>query len=174
MTRREGDALREVLRVVVSTAMTEAAEPTNGATPVSQWEPFEESLVATVSRTATIALLIGAVVALRLGWRSLPVVALLALWPSFGGHWVEIIFLNHLRPRLPAARSVQVLSRLLVWFVGGLGLGLGAWLTAAMFEFPFLRGPQWWLAGLAFIGIELVAHVVLSVRGRPSFYNGRG
>jgi hypothetical protein len=34
--------------------------------------------------------------------------------------------------------------------------------------------PAWWLAGLAFIGIELAAHLVLQLRGRPNFYSGRG
>jgi len=34
--------------------------------------------------------------------------------------------------------------------------------------------PAWWLVGLAFIGIELLAHLVLQWRGQPSFYNGRG
>jgi hypothetical protein len=34
--------------------------------------------------------------------------------------------------------------------------------------------PPWWLAGAAFIGIELVAQLALQARGRPSFYNGRG
>jgi len=34
--------------------------------------------------------------------------------------------------------------------------------------------PAWWLAGVVFIGVELVAHTVLRARGRPSFFNGRG
>lgn len=40
-----------------------------------------------------------------------------------------------------------------------------------------LRRPlwvAWWMAGLAFIGIELVAQLALQLRGRPSFFNGRG
>jgi hypothetical protein len=35
-------------------------------------------------------------------------------------------------------------------------------------------GSAWWVGGVAFIGIELVVHLALQVRGRPSFYNGRG
>jgi hypothetical protein len=30
------------------------------------------------------------------------------------------------------------------------------------------------VAGVAFIGVELVAHAVLQARGRPSFFTGRG
>jgi hypothetical protein len=32
----------------------------------------------------------------------------------------------------------------------------------------------WWLGGFAFIGIELMAHLTLQLRGRPNFYNGLG
>jgi hypothetical protein len=99
----------------------------------------------------------------------------LMLWPSFGGHWIELWFLNWLRPRLSAARAVQVSARIGVWFVGGCGLALGMALTAmglAQYQAP--RWWAWWLGGLGFIGVELVAQAVLQLRGRPSFYNGRG
>jgi hypothetical protein len=62
-----------------------------------------------------------------------------------------------------------------VWFVGGIGLALGMELTAmALIGFQPSRWPPWWLGGLAFIGVELVAQLFLQLRGRPSFYNGRG
>jgi hypothetical protein len=49
-------------------------------------------------------------------------------------------------------------------------------LTAmALAGFRLAHWPAWWwLGGIAFIGIELVAHLVLQLRGRPSFYNGLG
>ncbi len=49
------------------------------------------------------------------------------------------------------------------------------WLTAR--ALAGLRPPRtivWWLAGLIFVGIELVAQLGLQLRGRPSFFNGRG
>jgi hypothetical protein len=52
---------------------------------------------------------------------------------------------------------------------------VGMWLTAA--ALPGLRPPRaavWWLAGLGFIGVELAAQTGLQLRGRPSFFNGRG
>jgi hypothetical protein len=91
------------------------------------------------------------------------------------GHWVEVWFLACLRPRLSVVRGVQVAARVGVWFVGGIGLAFGMGLTAMAFAgFRPAHWPAWWLGGLAFIGIELVAHLVLQLRGRPSFYNGRG
>jgi hypothetical protein len=98
------------------------------------------------------------------------------LWPSFGGHWVEVWFLNWLRPRLPVARGLQIAARFGVWFVAGTGLFIGMCLSARAMAAP-LRLAHWpalWFGGLAFVGIELIAHLVLQLRGRPNFYNGRG
>jgi hypothetical protein len=127
-------------------------------------------------RTGMIAIVAGAVLAeLWGGLARWPVATLLALWPSFGGHWVEVWFLNWLRPRLSIARGLHVAARIGVWFVGGTGLAIGMGLTAmALGGFRPAHWPAWWLGGLAFIGIELVTHLVLQLRGRPSFYNGRG
>jgi hypothetical protein len=130
----------------------------------------------TLIRNGTIAIVLGAVVARF--WGGLPrwpLAALLALWPSLGGHWVEVWYLNWLRPRLSAARGVQIAARVAVWFVGGIGLALGMGLTAmALTRYGPVHLPAWWLAGLAFICLELVVHFILHLRGRPSFYNGCG
>jgi hypothetical protein len=143
----------------------------------SQWRPHREPLRTTLARTVAIALVLGVPVVRWWGgglarW---PTAALLILWFSFGGHWVELWFLNWLRPRLSIARAAQIGARVAVWFVGGCALALGMDLTAtALTEFRPAQWPAWWLGGLAFIGLELVAHLVLQLRGQPSFYNGRG
>jgi hypothetical protein len=73
---------------------------------------------------------------------------------------------------------MQVAARVLVWFFGGVGLMIGMALTATALDssgwihWP-VRWPPCWLGGLAFIGVELLAHLVLRLRGRPSFYDGR-
>lgn len=52
---------------------------------------------------------------------------------------------------------------------------MGMHLTAkALAGFRPARWPAWWVGGGSFIAIELVVHLVLQLRGRPSFYNGRG
>jgi hypothetical protein len=146
------------------------------------WEPYREPLRATLTRTITIALVVGFVVSRFSGGIKLwPFLTVLFLWPSFGGHWVELFFLNWLRPRLPAGRVEQVGARLLVWFVGGTALGVGMLLTLIVFLTAVngqigvpSRWASWWVPGVAFIGIELVAQTALQVRGRPSFFNGMG
>ena len=128
----------------------------------------------TLARTVTIALVAGAVVARFWGgWARWPIATLVMLWPSLGGHYLELWFLNWLRPRLPMARPVQVGARVAVWFIGGVAFVVCMCLTAlALVGSPI--APAWWLGGLAFIGIELLVHLAPTVRGRPSFYNGRG
>src|SRR5437016_1654485 len=122
------------------------------------WQAHREPLRITLARTVTIALVIGGVLARWWGGLSpWPLATLLVVWFSFGGHWVELWFLNWLRPRLPVARVAQVGARIAVWFVGGSALGLGMALTAmALAGFQQARWPAWWVAGVAFIGMELV------------------
>ena len=144
---------------------------------MTEWLRFDEPLRVTLLRTVGIAVIVGTIVTLVWGgglarWA---ITTTLILWPSFGGHWLELWFLNWLRPRLSAARRVQIAARLVVWFIGGIGLALGVWLTARILIGPRrMAWAMWWVAGFVFIGIELVAHLGLQRRGRPSFFNGRG
>jgi hypothetical protein len=142
----------------------------------SRWQPFSEPLHRTLMRNGTIAIVLGAVVARFWGGLSRwPLAALLALWPSLGGHLLEVWFLNWLRPRLSTARPVQIAARVVVWFVGGIGLALGMGLTAIVLTRSRpVHLPAWWMAGLAFICLELAVHLILQLRGEPSFYNGCG
>ena len=123
-----------------------------------------------------IALAVGAVLAGRMGEPTrMPFMSLLAFWYSFGGHWVEVWFLNWLRPHLSAARAAQVAARVAVWFAGGTGLGLGAALTAMLLAgIRPSQWPAWWFGGLGLVALELVVHLLLRLRGRPNFYDGRG
>jgi hypothetical protein len=146
---------------------------------IAAWQPYREPLRRTLVRTMLLAIVAGTVLAAwsaRSAWPiRWPVAVVLMLWPSFGGHWLELLYLDWLRPRLPAAGTVQRVARLGTWFFGGCGLGVGMVLTArALGGIRLTHWPAWWLAGVAFIGVELVAHAVLQARGRPSFFSGRG
>ena len=140
------------------------------------WQPYREPVAATLARTVAIALVAGGVVAWGVGRLDVwPVAAGFALWFSFGGHWVELWFLNWLRPRLAPARRLQAAARVAVWFLGGVALGGGV--AASMRLVPVTRGlerPTWWAVGAAFVALELLVHLTLAVRGRPNFYNGAG
>jgi hypothetical protein len=135
-----------------------------------------EPLRVTLTRTVAIAVIAGVVLASRWGGLSRwPLTTSLMMWPSFGGHYVELAYLDVVRPRLSESRAVQVLARLTVWFAGGVLLAVGMHFSAIALHAPRpLPASLWWIGGFAFIGIELVAHLALHARGRPSFYTGRG
>jgi hypothetical protein len=141
-------------------------------TSVAQPEPMR----ATLTRTVGIALVVGGVLAWRRGdlarW---PVASALVLWPSLGGHFVERWYRDTLRPRLRESAGMRIAARLATWFVGGIALGLGMALTAILLTgAPRIPWGRWWLAGLAFVAIEAVAHLALRLAGRPSLFDGRG
>lgn len=141
------------------------------------WQPYREPLRATLVRTGVIAGVLGVVIAFTsgCGLRDWPAAVLLALWPALGGHFVELVFLNQMRPTLPLGRGAQAAARLATWFVGGCLLAAGMYATANAIHKPFAsRGETWWIGGIAFIAIELIAHLGLQLRGRGSFYNGGG
>ena len=135
-----------------------------------------EPLRVTLTRTVGIALIAGAALASRSGGLALwPIMSVVMLWPSLGGHYVELAYLDVVRPRLSDSRAVHTLARIAVWFVGGVLLAIGMRISAIAVHAPRpLPASAWWIGGIVFIGIELVAHLVLHARGRPSFYTGRG
>jgi len=135
-----------------------------------------EPLRVTLTRTVGIALIAGAAVASRWGglawW---PAASAVMLWPSLGGHYVELAYLDVVRPRLSASRAAQTLARIAVWFVGGALMVVGMHFTAILLRAPRpLPTSAWWIGGFVFIGIELVVHLALHARGRSSFYGERG
>jgi hypothetical protein len=136
---------------------------------------LHEPLHRTLLRTVTIAVIAGTAIARSSGgWSRWPLASLLAFWITFGGHWVEILFLNGVRARISSARGVQMAARLAVWFVGGVLLGFGIVLTARAFGAPGAwRWPAWWMFGIFFIGVELAVHLILLLRGQPGFFRDR-
>ena len=142
----------------------------------AEFVPFREKLSSTVLRTFLIALIPAMVRFVRTNDpRVIPAVFLGALWISFGGHWVEMLWLDQLRHRIPSHRWVQVIGRLAYWFLAGALLSFPVSLTAE-FIYPGvqMRVPPV-VGGVSFIVIELIVHALLLARtGRPSFYDGRG
>ena len=140
------------------------------------WQPYRESFRTTLLRTVSIAAIIGAILAAsRHDLARWPRATLLALWPTLGGHFVEVWFLNWLRPRLPRTRMVQTVVRLATWFVGGALLALALNATAIVLNLRAYPWPTFWLVGgVAFIALEMFVHLVLLARRRPNFYDGLG
>lgn len=134
-----------------------------------------EPLLRTLGRNVVLAVIVGCVLALqRHNLKLLPSLAALALWFSLGGHYVELVFLNGVRPRVAPGRLPQLAWRVGVWFVGGAVLFLLMATTARVLPFRSIPFRLWWYGGCALVGIELLVHAALALRGEPNFYSGRG
>jgi hypothetical protein len=132
-------------------------------------------MLRALRRNLTIAIVAGVLISLfrRAPFLTLPG-TILAVWPSLGGHFVEIAFLDGLRPRLPRAKLVQASARLVWWLAGGALLGGALIATAHALRVGAPPWHLWWMGGPMFVGIELFVHGILALRGRPSFYRGDG
>src|SRR5437016_3667791 len=119
-----------------------------GASALTTRPHVREPLRTTLWRTGGIAVIAGEFLAWRMAdLKRWPMLALVVFCFTFGGHWVEVWFLNWLRPRLPAARAVQMLTRVIVWFVGGLILGVGAQVITTLAAYRPAQWPTWWFMG---------------------------
>lgn len=143
---------------------------------------YRERLSVTLARTSTLALLLGTgwMTAETAGdwlfwsWREWYVRLISVFWISFGGHWVEICYLNYLRMRLPHSPAIEVVARLCTWYIGGSVLYFGILFTGRLLQTDVLHKLPWWQAGFLFVGIELVVHSIWHQFRRGSFYDGRG
>jgi hypothetical protein len=137
--------------------------------------PFSEPWRSTAWRTGSLALMVGVVAGLRS--RQLVIVPLataLALWFTLGGHFLELFFRNRLRQHFGARAPIQILARVLFWFLGGALLFAGAMATRALLTGRTAVPVSWWLAGIAFVGAELLVHLGLHLLGRANLYDGQG
>ena len=137
--------------------------------PNAEWQPFREPLRATLTRTIGIALVAGALFSQRWGGMSRwPIASVVMLgrrsaatsWSSGSSTGSDRAFRAIAPCRSPCA-SGSGSSAACVF-------ALAMWLTAAALtgRQPAAR-PVWWIGGLVFIGIELVAQLVLYLRGQP-------
>ena len=155
-----------------------AAGRTSAPSQADGPRPYREPLRVTLRRTLTIAFFITTVITLVLPHQSSylqfwATTYAAVLWFPLGGHYVELAYLNFLRMRWPLFLRRRYLGRVGWWLVGGLPLGLACWWTWLGLGYePGFVLPWWW--GMPFFVLaECVIHTVLSILGRPSFWNGR-
>jgi hypothetical protein len=142
--------------------------------PAQVVEPFREPWHTTAVRTISLAVLVGLAVGLILRRPAIaPLVALLALWFTLGGHFIELLFRNRLGPPLRGRATYQV-ARLVFWFLGGGLLYAGVWMTDRILTGHVPPRFPWWSAGVGFVVVELLIHFRLHSLGNASFYDGRG
>jgi hypothetical protein len=90
----------------------------------------------------------------------------------FGGHWLELLFVNRIKFMLPKNLLFLYFVRICYWFLSAIIL-----LALASVVYNLLsnrKGPlvEWWIFGLIYIGIQLVMNAIMHMRSKKSFYNG--
>jgi hypothetical protein len=90
----------------------------------------------------------------------------------FGGHWLELVFINYIKFGLPRNIVLLYLLRIPYWFLSSVPLFFIAGIVANLFSNKPVYLGRWWMFGFIYIVIELLMHAIMQVRYKKSFYNG--
>jgi hypothetical protein len=96
-------------------------------------------------------------------------------WMTFGGHWLELIYVDLIANHLPNELT-QRLVRITLWFTVGSAIVLASAWTRGLFGLAdyAVRDVTWTVAGLFFVAIQLVIHGTYWFFGQPSFWTHDG
>lgn len=91
----------------------------------------------------------------------------------FGGHWLEVLFINYIKFQMTGANlPVLYFTRMLYWYVSAVPLFfLAGWVRYVMTDRP-LHVDGWYLFGFFYIGVELFMQGIIHFRRKKSFYSG--
>ncbi len=90
----------------------------------------------------------------------------------FGGHWLELLFINYIKFALPKNILLLYFIRIAYWFLCAIPLFFIADFINTLFSHKTSHLGQWWTFGFFYIGIELLMHGIMQIRAKKSFYNG--
>jgi hypothetical protein len=69
-------------------------------------------------------------------------------------------------------RIIEISLRIIYWYVSGCLLYNFAMLLRGILEHKDLFAKDWWMGGIYFIAIELIANLFLQLIMKKSFWNG--
>jgi hypothetical protein len=144
--------------------------------PEKNTGPFVQTIIRTLVTTTIIA---GMILFLHLfpsGGKS-KLLVFEMIWSAvfcivFGGHWLELVFINYLKFTLPKKIFLLCFIRMVYWFLCAVPLFFMANLVCNLFGHNTIRLGNWYSFGLLYIAIELVMHAIMQIRFKKSFYNG--
>jgi len=91
----------------------------------------------------------------------------------FTGHWLEIIFINYLKFKLPLGNlALLYFTRIIYWFISAIPLYMLANVIRGLLTNQGFRLGNWWIFGFFYILLELFFQAVIHFRLKKSFYNG--
>lgn len=139
-------------------------------------EPFLKVVLRTLVTSAVIALILtfarvfpyqgmGKTAVFGLIW-------LMLFCVVFGGHWLEVLFINYLKDMLPQNILLLYFARIAYWILCSVPLFILANFAANSLTSHGMHLGNWESFGLVYIGIELIMHTFMYFRWKKSFYNG--
>lgn len=132
-----------------------------------------EPLTATLTRNFAIAAIAATALSIQtLNLHRWLTAFIIMLWPTLGGHFLELGFLKLMAPQLRVP-ALQRMARVMTWFAGGALMTLAIHATAQAIRDPrFVNWPPVWLGAIGLVGIELIVHLALRARGLPQADGG--
>ncbi|MDB5134129.1 MAG: hypothetical protein JWP37_732 [Mucilaginibacter sp.] len=144
--------------------------------PEKNTEPFIQTIIRTILTTTIIAVILYWVHLFPSGGKS-KLTQFEMIWSVvfcvvFGGHWLELVFINYLKFALPKNILLLYLIRVAYWFLCAIPLFFVMNLICNSFSHKTGHLGHWWAFGFFYIGIELLMHAIMQMRFKKSFYNG--
>jgi hypothetical protein len=143
-------------------------------------EKFTESFIRTVIRTIVTT----TIIAIILFWSHVfptgdksKLTLFEMIWSIvfcmvFGGHWLELLFINYIKFALPENILLLYFIRIVYWFLCSIPLFFIADQVDNSFSHKTGHLGLWWTFGVFYIGIELLMHALMQITSKKSFYNG--
>jgi len=144
--------------------------------PEKNTEPFIQTVIRTILTTTIIAVILYCLHVFPPGDKSklmlFEMIWLIVFCIVFGGHWLELVFINRIKFALPKNILLLYCIRICYWFLCSIPLFFIADFIYNLFSHNRGGLGHWYTFGFFYIGIELLMHAIMQIRLKKSFYNG--
>jgi hypothetical protein len=144
--------------------------------PEKNTESFSQTVIRTIITTTIIAIILFLFrIFPSAGKTNLAVfgrIWSIAFCIVFGGHWLELLFINHIKFALPKNILFLYFVRICYWFLCSIPLFVLATLVNNLLSHRTGQLGAWWAFGFLYIGIQLLMYAIMQTRLKKSFYNG--
>ncbi|MEP7256048.1 MAG: hypothetical protein ABI666_09735 [Ferruginibacter sp.] len=139
-------------------------------------EMFLQTLFRTVIAATIISLILYSIHVIPFNGKS-KLTEYAVIWAAFFsiffvGHWIELLFINVIKFRLPRNIYVLYIVRVCYWFVSSILLFLIANTIRELLVSNSRQLGNWWSFGFLYIGVQLLMYAIMHIRLKKSFYNG--
>ena len=144
--------------------------------PEKNTESFLQTVKRTIITTTIIALVLYLINIFPSGESSklkvFGIIWLVIFSIVFGGHLLELVFINHIKFSLPRNILLLYFIRIGYWFLSSIPLFILANFVSNLFSHKRGHLGNWWTFGFIYIGIQLLMYGIMHIRLKKSFYNG--